>query len=212
MICFSSWFGSDVLFYNRLLEKHIILLSKCTSRLADKEHISNWFLVRGLMNWLFCLKWDPCELQERREKGVFRAAHPRTPFLGHCPPGEWASMSGWMAWIYYLIFVFYASLYLYILWTHLQVDVCRCFKSVILYYTIPYHTIPYHTIPYHTIPYHTIPYYTILYYTILYYTILYYTILYYTILYFTILYYTILYYTYNLLLLYYTIQYYTILY
>ena len=40
----------------------------------------------GLVNWLFCLKWDPCELQERREKGVFRAAHPYTPFLGQCPP------------------------------------------------------------------------------------------------------------------------------
>ena len=31
------------------------------------------------VNWSFCLKWDPCELQERREKGVFRAAHP-APF------------------------------------------------------------------------------------------------------------------------------------
>ena len=41
----------------------------------------------GLVNWLFCLKWDPCERQERREKGVFRAAHPHTPFLGQCPPG-----------------------------------------------------------------------------------------------------------------------------
>ena len=39
------------------------------------------------MNWLFCLKWDPCERKERREKGVFRAAHPHTPFLGQCPPG-----------------------------------------------------------------------------------------------------------------------------
>ena len=39
------------------------------------------------MNWLFCLKWDPCERQERREKGVFRAAHPHTPILGQCPPG-----------------------------------------------------------------------------------------------------------------------------
>ena len=38
------------------------------------------------MNWLFCLKWDPCERQERREKGVFRATHPHTPFLGQCPP------------------------------------------------------------------------------------------------------------------------------
>ena len=35
----------------------------------------------------FCLKWDPCELQERHEKGVFRATHPRTPFLGQYPPG-----------------------------------------------------------------------------------------------------------------------------
>ena len=41
------------------------------------------------MNWLVCLKWDPCELQERREKGIFRAAHPHTPFLGQCPPLEW---------------------------------------------------------------------------------------------------------------------------
>ena len=40
----------------------------------------------GLVNWLFCLKWDPCERQEGREKGVFRAAHPHTPFLGQCPP------------------------------------------------------------------------------------------------------------------------------
>ena len=38
------------------------------------------------MNWLFSLKWDPCERQERREKGVFRVAHPHTPFLGQCPP------------------------------------------------------------------------------------------------------------------------------
>ena len=47
------------------------------------------FSQRGLMNWLFCLKWDPCELQERREKEVFRAAHPHTPFLGQCPPGNY---------------------------------------------------------------------------------------------------------------------------
>ena len=40
------------------------------------------------MNRLFCLKWDPCKLQERREKGkgVFRSIHPHTPFLGQCPP------------------------------------------------------------------------------------------------------------------------------
>ena len=45
------------------------------------------FSKGSLVNWLFCLKWDPCERQERREKGVFRAAHPHTPFLGQCPPG-----------------------------------------------------------------------------------------------------------------------------
>ena len=39
------------------------------------------------MNWHFCLKWDLCKLKARREKGVFRAAHPHTPFLGQCPPG-----------------------------------------------------------------------------------------------------------------------------
>ena len=42
------------------------------------------------MNWLFCLKWDPSELQERHEKGVFRAAHPHIPFLSQClPPGSY---------------------------------------------------------------------------------------------------------------------------
>ena len=39
------------------------------------------------MNWHFCLKWDPCELKARREKGFFRAAHPHTFFLGQWPPG-----------------------------------------------------------------------------------------------------------------------------
>ena len=39
------------------------------------------------MNWLSCLKWDPCEMQERRAKGVFRTKHPHrpTPFLNQCP-------------------------------------------------------------------------------------------------------------------------------
>ena len=49
------------------------------------------FSKGGLVNWLFCLKWNPCERQERREKWVFRAAHPHTPFLGQCPPGKWGS-------------------------------------------------------------------------------------------------------------------------
>ena len=38
----------------------------------------------GLVNCLFCLKWDPCELKERCEKGVFSAAHPHTAFLVQC--------------------------------------------------------------------------------------------------------------------------------
>ena len=50
------------------------------------------FSKGGLVIWLFCLKLDPCELQERRENGVFRAAHPHTPFLGQCPLG---SDMGW---------------------------------------------------------------------------------------------------------------------
>ena len=37
MICFSLWFWLWCAFYNRPLTKHIILLSKCTSRLADKR-------------------------------------------------------------------------------------------------------------------------------------------------------------------------------
>ena len=34
---------------------------------------------------LFYLKWDPCELRERCEKGIFRDAHSHAPFLGQCP-------------------------------------------------------------------------------------------------------------------------------
>ena len=37
MICFSLWFWLWCAFYNRPLKKYIILLSKCTSRLADKR-------------------------------------------------------------------------------------------------------------------------------------------------------------------------------
>ena len=32
------------------------------------------------------LKRGSCELRVRHEKGVFKAAHPHTPFLGQCPP------------------------------------------------------------------------------------------------------------------------------
>ena len=37
MICFSLWFWLWCVFYNRPLKKHIILLSECTSRLADER-------------------------------------------------------------------------------------------------------------------------------------------------------------------------------
>ena len=36
MICFSFWFWLWYAFYNRPLKNHIIVLSKCTSRLVDK--------------------------------------------------------------------------------------------------------------------------------------------------------------------------------
>ena len=45
------------------------------------------FSQKGVL-WTDPFAWDPCELQERHEKGVFRAAHPHTPFLGQCPLGE----------------------------------------------------------------------------------------------------------------------------
>ena len=47
------------------------------------------FVFEGscVVNRLFCLKWDPCEPQERHEKRVFRVAHPHVPFLGRCPRG-----------------------------------------------------------------------------------------------------------------------------
>ena len=53
---------------------------------AVEAKISKFSQKGVLWTDLFCLKWDPCERQERREKGVFRAAHPHTPFLGQCPP------------------------------------------------------------------------------------------------------------------------------
>ena len=62
---------------NRTEEIHSRRLRLCNFQIFSKG---------GLVNWLFCLKWNPCELQERREKGVFRAAHPHTPFLSQCPP------------------------------------------------------------------------------------------------------------------------------
>ena len=37
MICFSLWFWLWCAFYNRSLKKHIILLPKCISRLANKR-------------------------------------------------------------------------------------------------------------------------------------------------------------------------------
>ena len=41
MLCFSLWFWLWCAFHNRPFKKHIILLSKCTSRLADKRiHIN----------------------------------------------------------------------------------------------------------------------------------------------------------------------------
>ena len=44
--------------------------------------------------------WDPCEWQERREKGVFRAAHPHTPFLSQCPPGSNTMQNAYMYTVY----------------------------------------------------------------------------------------------------------------
>ena len=41
--------------------------------------ISFFFLRRGSCE-LTVAQWDPCELRERREEGVFRAAHPYNPF------------------------------------------------------------------------------------------------------------------------------------
>ena len=55
MICSSLWFWLWCAFYNRSLKKNIILLSKCTSRLANKRiHIklasSAWRRVRKHYN------------------------------------------------------------------------------------------------------------------------------------------------------------------
>ena len=55
-----------------------------------KREIVNYVLLkRGprLVNWLLfiCLKWDPCKLQERYEKGVSTAAHPHTLFKVNVP-------------------------------------------------------------------------------------------------------------------------------
>ena len=62
------------------------LWAKIWAKIETVEAKISTFSQKGLVSWLFCLKWDPCELQVRREKGVFRAAHPHTPFVGQCPP------------------------------------------------------------------------------------------------------------------------------
>ena len=68
MICFSLWFWLWCAFYNRLLKKHIILLSKCTSRLADKRiHIK-------LVSSVLSLIWNAFPLC-----GLFFVKH--SPYL-----------------------------------------------------------------------------------------------------------------------------------
>ena len=74
MICFSLSFWLWCAFYNRSLKQNTILLSKCTSRLANKRYISNWFLVVNevakIFSWfvaktnklypnLKCIMWQP---------------------------------------------------------------------------------------------------------------------------------------------------------
>ena len=51
------------------------------------------FLKRGSCELTLLFEMWPCERQERREKGVFRATHPHTPFLGQCPPGPGGFLS-----------------------------------------------------------------------------------------------------------------------
>ena len=63
------------------------LWAKIWGKIEAVEAKISKFSQKGVLWTDFCLKWDPCERQERREKGVFRAAHPHTPFLGQCPPG-----------------------------------------------------------------------------------------------------------------------------
>ena len=61
---------------------------------AVEAKISKFSQKGGLVNWLFCLTWGPCEPQERRENGVFRAPHPCTHFLGQYPPPQgWTTLS-----------------------------------------------------------------------------------------------------------------------
>ena len=75
MICFSLWFWLWCAFYNRPLKKHIILLSKCTSWLADKRiHIklvssdlistdfsAERFMLCGVKTFCLNLSKDQCQ-------------------------------------------------------------------------------------------------------------------------------------------------------
>ena len=64
-------------------------LGACELKFGWKLRLSRLkFPQKGSCELTLLLKWDPCERQDRREKGVFRAAHPHTPFLGQCPPGS----------------------------------------------------------------------------------------------------------------------------
>ena len=52
-----------------------------------RKNVTFFFEMRVLWTELH-LNWGSRERQEMREKGVLRAAHPRTPFSGECSPGR----------------------------------------------------------------------------------------------------------------------------
>ena len=75
------------------------LRAKIWVKIEDVDAKISKFSQKGVL-WTDSFAWnagDPRKLQERREKGVFRAAHPHTPFLGQWAAGcvfcPWARVS-----------------------------------------------------------------------------------------------------------------------
>ena len=115
MLCFSLWFWLWCAFYNRSLKKHIILWSKCTSRLANKRiHIklvssATWNIplrsilisraVSGISCMIMMFTFDLLIVSTACQKYIYTAEMKHflilkdvlsilMPLRGYCTPGQ----------------------------------------------------------------------------------------------------------------------------
>ena len=63
---------------------------------AVEAKISKFSQKGVLVNWLFCLKWDPCELQDRRGKGGLQGRTSPYPLSRSVPPPPMSRVQSWL--------------------------------------------------------------------------------------------------------------------